>query len=303
MIEILPKIVEEYTCRQSVITEIAKALSYDYQMIALGAWRFPYNPLETSLGKSIAQEGYEDFYKHVRQYNGLWIKEINYINEDKVKSLVSERPVIVQSDVYFCNWFLGYKKYNISHFFIINGVNEEGYICIDPSMCNNYNYIKWRDLKYAIKKIFILEKEDVAKDICLREVIQKDMRCYLEGDLNGLIKFTERMHQNQSLYLESMGYGSDIFQVPIVDNIRQIYTYRLSYIEMIKYVSEYENIDWSEVIEMMELCVRDWKKIRNIIIKNLVRKQYLLENTLSFSELMDNIVFLEIKIANMLSDK
>ena len=186
---------QEYSCRQTVIVEVAKYMGVSYEMIALGNWRFNYfHDTSNSIGLKLAQIYPQLYIWSMEYYHGLRLQrtKIDNLNvrDAILHNLECKRPVIVHSDTFYCPWYIGYKRIHYSHFFIIIGCKNGIFQCYDPTMCNSLveaqDYILLEGIDELITVLQVYAAPLTANEYL--EQLQKDIQTNIGKD------FSDSMH-------------------------------------------------------------------------------------------------------------
>ena len=283
----------DYGCKQMVIVEMAKFLNADYQMISLGNWRFDYNHnSDISIGEKLIQIYPSDYEKHIYEFHGLRTTHITS-STCKMKKIVFERlqrnlPTIVHSDVYWCPWYSAFKRIHYSHYYLIVGFNEESndLICYDPILCDQHVYSNIDILFMGIDKLITVELQE----------------CHLQPKLTHYLKTlyedARELRENMNYANNMMDFANDIqfcfdrkkeFDTcrndydqaaitPLIDNLRDIFVYRIGYANMIDYVCNMICAPCqAELRNDMDSCISMWKMIRFKFIRMALGRQKDLE--------------------------
>ena len=138
-------------CIENIYVSICDALGRNYKNIYAYAWNFGYiraNNLkdEALFGKRImpsrdgqglnTEENYAlEMYCGIKPIWHINCEFENFIDIVK-KELECNRPVVLGTDIFFCNWHKASKKYHSIHYCLVIGINKKGFICIDDTLAS-----------------------------------------------------------------------------------------------------------------------------------------------------------------------
>lgn len=272
---------QDYSCRQTVIVEVAKYLGANYQMIALGNWRFDYcHNRGNSIGLKLAQIYPMDYIWSMEYYHGLLLQR-NIVDSLNVREAVLHnlkfgRPVIVHSDTFYCPWYVGYKRIHYSHFFIIIGCKNGIYQCYDPTMCNNMVEAQDHILLEGIDEIITVEQVYAAPHTANEylEQLQKDVQTNIGKEFSiGMHAFSEDIALRFDAAVEYDEFRADIDTAPLIDNIRDLFVYRIGYANLLLYLADIVSPRLNVYANNMFDCAKAWRTLRGRFIKLALSKK------------------------------
>lgn len=272
---------QEYSCRQAVIVEVAKYLGSNYEMIALGNWRFDYCRNDgNSVGIKLAQIYPMHYIWSMEYYHGLQLQctrtdNLN-VEEAICYNLEYGRPVIVHSDTYYCPWYIGYKRIHYSHFFIIIGCENGIYQCYDPTMCEKLVEVQDNILLEGIDELITIEHVNSIPHTAneYMEQLQIDVQTNIGQEYYaGMHAFSRDIANNFNAKVEYDKFRSDIDTAPLIDNIRDLFVYRIGYANMLNYLSGFITPRLHAYANDMVECAKEWKTLRGRFIKMALKKE------------------------------
>lgn len=275
---------QDYSCRQTVIVEVAKYMGANYEMIALGNWRFEYvTDRGNSIGEKVAQIYTTSYGENVMHFHGLELKS-GIVNDKKyAKEMIRENlergiPVIVHSDTFYCPWYIGYQIIHYSHFYIIIGSCNGKFQCYDPTMCATLKVAQEDVLLEGIDEFIIIEQCS-KMNFSVQDywsVLRNDVKTYINGAYEeNMRRFCEDLIENFDPTIEFEPYRKYIDTAPLIDNIRDIFVFRIGYANMLKYLAEVTlTSEIKELADVMLDCSRDWRVIRGQFIKIALGRKY-----------------------------
>lgn len=275
---------QDYCCRQTVIVEVAKYLKTNYEMIALSNWRFDYDLNRgDSIGERVAQIYTFPYVENLNRFHNLELKSYKIKDNEDIKKFILSNiemgnPVIVHSDTFYCPWYVGYYKIHYSHFYIIIGIHGENYQCYDPTMCDCMVEENQATLLEGIDEVIIIErkKEHECTSHEYLTVVQEDITKYVNDSFeNNMYRFGNDIVEEFNPEIEFDPYREYIDTAPLIDNVRDIFVFRIGYAKMLKYVSEITSLkEITELYEEMNECSDIWRTIRGRIIKMALGRKY-----------------------------
>lgn len=296
---------QEYSCRQTVIVEVAKYLGANYEMIALGNWRFDYcHSTDKSIGEKLAQIYPMHYIWNMEHYHGLRLQRTqtdNFNVKDAIfHNLELGRPVIVHSDTFYCPWYVGYKRIHYSHFFIIIGCKNGVYQCYDPTMCNNLVEAQDHILLEGIDELITIEQVYAVSHKANEylEQLQKDVKTNIGKEFSiGMRAFSEDIAQRFDAAAEYEEFRADIDTAPLIDNIRDLFVYRIGYANLLHYLADIVSPKLDTYACNMIDCAKAWKTLRGRFIKLALRKETKQEILDDLSQTILNICEKEMHLA------
>lgn len=296
---------QDYSCRQTVIVEVAKYLGVNYEMIALGNWRFDYcYDTDKSIGEKLAQIYPMHYILSIEHYHGLQLQRIKTDNLN-VKDVIFHnlelaRPVIVHSDTFYCPWYVGYKRIHYSHFFIIIGYKNGNYQCYDPTMCDNLVEAQDHILLEGIDELITIEQVYTETHTANEylEQLQKDVQTNIGRAFSaGIRAFSEDIARHFDATTEYEKFREDIDTSPLIDNIRDLFVFRIGYANLLHYLADIVSPKLNTYASDMIDCAKAWKTLRGRFIKLALRKEIRQEILDDLSRAILNIYEKETRLA------
>ena len=279
---------DRFDCISMSIVNCAEYLKFNYQMYALGKWQFSFaDNDDLSEGLQPYKIRKTDALKRFHNVETVKLKNRGYNLGYVIKEILDEKtPVVVETDLYECEWTQGYQKYHFPHFFIIKGIESEKFIVCDSFF--NKDNIQIDITQFVCKIIeiryFVPDSEKMFNKLMVKEELLKDIYDYKNyGMSSEIICFADKLYNWEGIDKLTEQYSNGESMFPLADNIRIFMTNRLSYIEMIKYLQNNSGCDFDVSVRLAEQCVTSWRMLRIIILKNImcgnenkndVRKQF-----------------------------
>lgn len=272
---------QDYSCRQTVIVEVAKYHGMNYEMIALGNWRFNYcNNTDIAIGEKLAQIYPMNYIENVERFHGLHLQRerIGNINvkDTILQNLKLGRPIIVHGDTFYCPWYVGYKRIHYSHFFIVIGYKNGVYQCFDPTMLDHFAEIQEHILLENIDELIIIEpiSKPTYKTIEYLEELKKDIQHNIgETFFVNMCTFSKDVANNFDAKLEYEKFKTDIDTAPLIDNIRDLFVFRIGYANMLHYLADIVSLKLNNYANDMYDCSKAWQTLRGRFIKLAFKKE------------------------------
>jgi hypothetical protein len=295
MFDIKPYIDKNLSCQQALLVSYAKYIGCSADMIFAESWGFGYNKEEKLIGikmnpgyRPVRLENFKIFHGiNTTLYDIADIKELM----EFYRSNISKSPMIIDVDVYNCNWNIAYRKYNIKHYCLITGydANNEAFICIDPFSTADKVYLPIEELNNWQGKVSVFEQEAVAAkrsdyidelNKCIYHINDSEMFSNLE-------EFRRDMTYTDSIYSEVSAY-EDYFAVPLQKVTKAISGQRNCYLYFLDYVSKVLNwYPFDELKNIFKNSARLYDSLRISIAKQTFAGKI---NSSKISYIIDEII-------------
>ena len=287
--EIVVKTVSEeaYDCYLIAIATVLNSMDKEFHMISTGYWGFEYIPLNKREDRQIGN----GFFSYERRnaegekiFHGIdlnilykareWQANQGHLVKDIIEMILNHnRIVVIVSDAYWYSWSTYYRKKHCNHCYLIYGVDNGIYKCLDPYVNNLFfdeTYEKL-NLDEACKYVIDISSEDKQIDRkMVLDVLKKDHEYMQKRDI---IKQIQLLIQDVDEYfVYENEINGDIDQKiisPLVENIRFLIRNRQGYLLMLKHLNDFEHYDFCDSIDFANQCINNWKKLRFILIKNI----------------------------------
>lgn len=249
----------------------------DYQYIFWDSWGFYYDENSETVGESIHYTMRS--YGHYLMANyGIDVHDIAIDDFDAMMEIIRDDvqkgiPVVIKLDTYYCNWYEDFGKEHGEHSFIVVDCGEEGMTIVDTMPKRVGVFIDYERVRVGIMKAeTITYKANVEKKSLMEFLEHTVNRKVREQEIEKLRLFADRLEKSD-LDAEMM-YDMYIWNVPIIRNIRKIYSSRKMFLNMLEYLATEEDREIVEYIqEIMSPAIADWAAVLNRLQKYHVAKR------------------------------
>lgn len=292
-----------FDCHQTAMANVLSYYGYDYSYVALGKLLFWYDEKEKKVGNRI---GNLLARRNPKRYELFGVERRTEKLPDAIDSVdyyISENiPVVIWADLYNCSWNDAYKKYHFGHCYIAyRKLKDDTYIIFDPYF-DKREVIQSREelLDIATRYTVYIKKDssdNKIEEIC--NEISRDAIYYFENDMpNNILKFGKALSQVD--LVEECDYpNTDIYAIPLLDNLKIICEQRKSYAMLLAYIGGNTEDKWIEAQEKLEKSAKYWEKMRIYIIKMLIKRNKFCDNAV-ISEYVKEIKNLETEAIKIL---
>lgn len=295
-----------HDCIQSCTATLANYYNMDYQMFNLGRWNFEYNNIihyNTYIGNRIKPYSFRKVCGH-ELFHGIYWEAINGYSDSMIKCELLDKgiPTMVSSDLFYCPWNTAYQKYNYQHYFILIGYEKDKFICLDPYMNDLEIEYQSNELYAGMKCFYILKRRDVSvnKYMFIKELQNDIMFFRNNGITEKILMFADDIENKLDIREEKEGIITDLYAIPLIDNIRIISLNRKGYSEMINYLSTNVDLAFYDCISLAYECAKKWDQIRLYLIKYFINYKDI-RNELS--KMIREVSLSENYLFEVLSDK
>lgn len=260
-----------FDCFQICEINMLNFYSKPYEAISIGNWNFSYNTEEELIGNRIKYKKNIDVIFDVYKYQLDYLKKESVKKQDIVNYVSKENVMIVRSSLFFCSWHKAYKRYDIGHFFMILEYNEDDdvFICFDPYFEKDNIILSYSALYNMIEGFIVFRDsgEKISKKKLI-EVMKYDIYQTLSDNIRGKIyQFGCDLIMSFNIEKEIYSFNSEIFRIPIIENLRVLENYREGYYLFYSKISSNTFVQ-----DLMQICIRDWRKIRLLFMLMVMRK-------------------------------
>ncbi len=235
-----------YQCALSVVLEYYKRKYYMFSLSKLG---YCYKKTDNEIiGNSIDRSQRVSIDEALLTYHGITIKN-HFFSKESIDNIIScnlrdNKPIIVKMDLFWLVWDPFCQKYHFPHYILNVGYDAytDKYIWIDPYISSELRFVGIDEIYIGIQKIKTIEFTDKLQKQNLYYALYKDVCCYLdksqEDNLYNTLILSKDIQNVFDLDRERGFYGDDIYAIPIMNNIREIYTSRMSYSLMLSQIDQ-----------------------------------------------------------------
>lgn len=238
-----------YDCYQCALAAVLDYYKREYYMFSLSKLGYCYKKTDNEIvGNNIDRSERVSVDEALLTYHGIIIKN-HLFSKESINNIINcklhnNEPIIVEMDLFWLVWDPFYQKYHFPHYVLIVGYDEhtDKYIWIDPYISSELRSVGIDELFIGIQKIKTVEFTDKLQQQNLYYAIYKDTCCYLdkyqEDNLYNTLILSKDMQNIFELGRERDVYGDNIYAIPIMNNIRQIYISRMSYSLMLSQIDQ-----------------------------------------------------------------
>ena len=214
-------------------------------------------------------------YKFVAKYNGIdyrfvdinnyELKEIyHFLRECKIKNNI---PVIVMDGIN-CTWTKFYNKTSIQHYAIVNGMDSNGLVCIDPfsssSLSEIYDYNRLLSSKH---RFVLFEKCNIKEKVNINEVLET-----LYNEVKDIQ--LDRLYQE---FINDMRYERMKAEMPLIENAETFPLFiSINLIALMRentaayFENMYTQTNETEFLEIKQLFLDSsqlWNKVKLVLLR------------------------------------
>jgi len=124
-----------HSCEEDIAASLAASLNRAWALMYCHAWGFEYSTIGRTIGERL-HEGENDFFKNLRLYHGIEIKEQGIFPKNRIDAFLSQNvsayPIIVYIDDLHCPWGQSETIINRAHPVLIRTACDVGWSCMDP---------------------------------------------------------------------------------------------------------------------------------------------------------------------------
>ena len=275
-----------FDCYRASIAVVLDENDMNYDFLNIGGWDFSYSDIEKNM---IGEKIIPNFNRKVdilERYYGIrtnWCEREKFVN---IVTIQSKTPVMIKADLFDCYWNKAYKKRHFNHYFLLKAIKDDRYICDDPYFEHFDFECSKKQINDLIKEyiLFDIENSDISIEYIKNEIIQ-DAKYYY-NNIIPLEEFICEMKTRFNIITEIEGYGDDVYAAPIVDNIDILVRKKKSYLSMLSNIADEIEIHMNEIYENAAECVKEWDRLRLVILKASITKQ---NNKSKLANILENI--------------
>jgi hypothetical protein len=263
----------KYDCFLGPIVSYAESFKIDYEVGLLTGWGFycsqdSYVPKHNGIG----------LINILEKIHGIFLDRCTFKNEYELIKLLTEKlpksPVMISVDAIDCPWCLTYKKYNMFHYILVLGIQEETLYCVDSYFASN-GILQWNIsqkswagecIDFRVEKVNP-KKEDYLSYInnAIDYVKKSNMICELK-------KYRDILVTKDSFAEEIYFYNNDYYAMPIFISLQHIYMRRYNNATAIKYIGKKlsEEDFFCEAADAFVKSGHCYEAMKSILIKQII---------------------------------
>lgn len=293
---------ESNNCLQDIVGMILLNYGYNPMLMYQGCLNFGYNREKVKIGERIApsRDGnwldnclFESVYEN---YGVLFTKERGEMDSIK-KHIQFNRGLILEIDIFDCNWHKLAGKYHSPHYCWVIDFNERYLLCALP-YGNKYGYLELDRLKKnTVTTFYKYETVECFKNRGLEEVLKKTWhKCNTsfcgQTDIQRLKQMSIDLGGGE-INLENEYKGiKDIYAIPLVRAFERVLWSRINFRDLIFYLDDEKK--GSKLICILQNCINLWDCIKNYFIRDIIRGQKVIRSNIR--SCVDKVVNEEIAI-------
>lgn len=319
------------TCIENIYISICNALKRSFTDMYAYSWNFGYkypNALKDNdlFGKRImpgrdCQGLNSELHYALEKYCGVspvWhinCEYKNFINIVK-KELDNGRPVVIGTDIFYCNWHKASGKYHSIHFCLIIGMNENGFICIDDTLASNdgnlilteppkslmfdFNTLSRFKFGFITFKINPTISEQSSDEMIYMSALKTITGIDGVSDYQRMRELLSDINNYLNIDKEIQGF-EDAWAIDLVRCFNYLIWARINYTNLLEEKQKYMGIDIKTFSNKLTYSMNLWNGIRNYIMK------YAVEPDIKFCKEMvcdslNDIIKIEENLANEIVD-
>lgn len=279
----LTPILNKYlSCHQIVLATLATYYGRDYKMILAESWGFRYDPDEKTFGSSIHPGYQRRRYELLEKYHGLKAKSISYysvsiLTENIASYLSMHGPLLLKCDIFNCQWNMSYHKDHVNHYVLICGAsyNSDEVKILDPFTSAIEQTCRIQDIANPSGSIEYLVNESseyIDKDVIISEIRNTISYIEYQSSFRMLNAFNVNLREKIGI-MTSIDDMSSVYSIPLIFNLHRIANQRQCYVFFLE-MAEKLGVVSSEVVEQISLIADLFRKLRLIIVKQIIKKRF-----------------------------
>ena len=285
-----------FDCYLGSLVSYANHINIDTLLVYLSTWCYRYNPTIDELINQRSKNILEYYYGIFTE--SIFFKKIELLLA-YLSDTLSNSPVIISIDDYFCPWSTGYKKYRLPRHILILDIQKEGLLCLDINYPNKNNLLlPFRDLadwEGNVDRIYYAEPSSKIVEIDyiseLKKTIYINRKMKMIDNLNQL-----KQHFQKEILIKNCidKFSTDYNNAYILIHIQRLINDRLCFCNGL---SQVQNIlgKSTQLSQLNDYIFESAKLID--VLKSKTLKQFMLGKIKYFGidEYIDRIIDLEKK--------
>jgi hypothetical protein len=296
-------------CDEAAWATILTWFGYDYEPMLAGTWGFELNKNDpaTQIGMLLNPQ-ITELSLMIKNIYGI---KFNSCSGNDMKRNVAEItndigkevPVIIIVDTFWYPFDDGYKRYHQNHAFIINGIDNNGFCCVDPFYSKYDFYIandKMNNLYKMHTHIISNKNRIIQHDYIknLNDVYDKLNNCGRNTTAFQDIRTFATLIQNKFDFSVEFGSSDNIWLSPLLRNLDIIAKGRMKFSKFLSYVGK------AKQSKDIEIIGEKWAIVRLMFAKAYLRSKYSKSISNKIYDELNNISIEEEKLAkNMIIDE
>jgi hypothetical protein len=267
---------DQYDCFQNILANIAARWNCELSMLFSLIWCFGFDATKgQTINEHISMGFRPNPYRYVAKYNGIKYQFADskpctpqefyhFLQSCKKKD---EIPVICIDGIY-CDWTRFYQKTNIQRYCFVNGMTEDGLICLDTySTENQYEIYPYENLEKYEYEILVFKRCEKCSTIDVKDMLK---RLY---DEVARIDFPLLYEQ----FAGAMTYDKLVAEMPEIEDVEtQLFFIIVNafvlhrknmacYFEYIYQISGYDKLN--QIVSLFKKSSQYWNKIKLYMLR------------------------------------
>lgn len=291
MIPIEPTYKDTNNCLQNVLSGVLCWKKIDPIFLYLDSWNFGYENKNNLFGNSIFPSRDNTWYNKntfeiLKECYGIKIaiREVNDFLDflDEVREeLKRGDPVCIELDVFLCEWHIAYEVYHLPHSCLIVDADDFYLYCLIQSNHKEKSIgkIELSKLKNNVYKYMLFDFSNLKKekyDLNVKKFLKRSAQrtlCRLNDSRSDFCVMRECANnmENNLILKNEMSDIKDVWAIPLIRCFDWVVWSRKNYFELLNsFVNLVDNNILLETIDEFENIVKNWTKLKNILIKNIL---------------------------------
>lgn len=262
-------------CVQDIFITYLKWKKLDYRNLFDHSWCFHFNE-NNGFDVDVYRDPFTQLFESLEQNFGL---HLNFLENNWEKTIQQElqKGNIVGAclDTFYCTWHKSYKKYHNQHFVLINGMEQNGFYCIDPygSLC--VEFIRFIQIKSIVKQIFLIEEVKNEKINWTKNVI-KQINLMKEGvngigDFDQIRNFSYALVNRKNCFIDEVKLFDQVAFYPLLLRLNNIGFGRKNFADYLRVnIKETNSVQLSVICESLDDLAVDWGRVSSLFIKYIL---------------------------------
>lgn len=222
-------------CLQSCLNLISGENAYVAHMPMLTCWGFYYEQGKDRIGTRITSPAGMLVNKFLEKYLSVHVEfyHRNYEQDIMViRNALAKNKIIVGIDAFECSWNIAYQKSHISHFIVLDALQDDKVFCYDPYISKKRYVMDMEQFKkcYYNVRIFPEDISDKKAAIDLQEIYRLLLHGYSKTEPVGIAQGFQAFAQELQ-YVEEFSAiyeFEDVRLCELIRKLRILYGVRLS---------------------------------------------------------------------------
>lgn len=278
MMTLEPISVEGLDCLVNSYLSLLQRDLGEYQYAFWDTWAFCYNKTDNhkighaiNLPMSIYLDNIQQYY--LSDMEELFFDNWEVFRQSALESLRDQVPIVVCVDTFYCSWYDNYGKTHSKHTFLLMDYVDSVWKVIDTMPRRiNINFTD-EDLRKGIfwaRKVVFLRRngeKNLSQFLLhtLKRKEEKKEQYYLEQFVHDFIEVDLE---------EELEFGTYVWSVPILRNIRRNYYSRKQFLEYAEFLKKQEDVVFVEYItDLFHPIISEWAVVMNVFYKMQISRK------------------------------